>query len=184
MPVECLAEKDLTPQVALEILELQHAAFEGTPEFATQRWWHTPPADDELWFFTRQGGRMVGSVRVVHRSISVEGRNFRVAGIANVCSHPDARGSGAAKACLQAVGDYIETAGQLDFGMLFCSPQNASYYAKTGWLVVENFIAMLDEKGERFVTDPKVKGKTMIHPGRLPPAQWPTGLVDLNGRDW
>jgi len=98
MLIECLAEKDLTPQVAAQLVALQHAAFPGTPEFVTQRWYHTPLAADELWFFGRKDGRMVCSVRVVHRTISIGAANFRIAGIANVGSHPDVRGSGAGTA--------------------------------------------------------------------------------------
>ena len=184
MTVECLAEKDLTPQEAAEILALQHAAFPGTPEFATQRWYHTPLSPDELWFFGREGGRMVCSVRVVHRTISIGAATFRVAGIANVGSHPDVRGSGAGKAAMQAVGEYIARAAALDFGVLFTGAPIDGFYRKLGWKTVTNQHAALNEKGERFFSDPQGKGITMIYPGRRTLEQWPDGLMDLNGRDW
>lgn len=184
MTVECLAEKDLTPQEALEILALQHAAFPGTAEFVTQRWYHTPLSPDELWFFMRQGGRMAASVRVVHRTISIGAASFRVAGIANVGSHPDVRGSGVGKAVMRAVGEYIARAAALDFGLLFTGETIYGFYRKLGWKTITNQHASLNEKGERILSDPQSKGVTMIYPGRRPLEQWPNGLVDLNGRDW
>jgi predicted N-acetyltransferase YhbS len=184
MLIECLAEKDLTPQVAAQIVALQHAAFPGTPEFASQRWYHTPLAADELWFFGRQDNRMVCSVRVVHRTISIGAASFRVAGIANVGSHPDVRGSGAGKAAMQAVGEYIARAENLDFGLLFTGAPIDGFYRKLGWKTVTNQRASLNKKGERTLSDPQGTGITMIYPGRRTLEQWPDGLMDLNGRDW
>ena len=127
-------------------------------------------------------GRMVCSVRVVHRAILSDGRSYRVAGIANVASHPDVRGMGAGKAAMLAVNEYIAHAADLDFGLLFTGPPTDGFYAKLGWRTIANRIAFLNEKGERVV--PENKGVSMIYPGVRPLEQWPDGLVDLNGRDW
>ena len=184
MQIEYVSEKDLTPEQAAEIVAIQHAAFPGTPEFATQRWYHTPLAPDELWFVGRMDGRMVCSVRVVHRTISIGAASFRVAGIANVGSHPDVRGTGAGKACMQAVGENIAHAKPLHFGLLFTGAPIDGFYRKLGWKTISNQHASLNEKGERVLSDPQSKGITMIYPGRWTLEEWPDGLVDLNGRDW
>lgn len=184
MNIQRVREKDLTPVQAAEILELQHAAFPATKEFETQRWYHTPLADDEMWFFGYKDGRLICSVRVVHRTITVGTANFRVAGIANVGSHPDARGTGAGKACMQAVGQYISQAPDLDFGVLFTGPPTDGFYAKLGWKTITNQYACANEKDQRVTHDPKDGGVRMIYPGRQTLEKWPDGVMDLNGRDW
>jgi GNAT superfamily N-acetyltransferase len=184
MKIESVREKDLTPQQAAELVAIQHAAFPGTPEFVTQRWYHTPLAPDEMWFFGRKDGRMVCSVRVIHRTISIGAARFRVAGIANVGSHPDVRGTGAGKACMQAVGEYIAHSKELDFGLLFTGAPIDGFYAKLGWKTVTNQHASIDDKGERVLSDPKGACVRMIYPGLRTLDQWPDGLMDLNGRDW
>ena len=114
-------EKDLTPEGDREILDLQHAAFTKTAEFAHQRWWHSPAQDDDLWFGVRDdAGKLISSIRVVHRLARTTDGERLLAGIGNVCSHPEARGSGAASMCMTAVSEYIADEGGADFGLLFC----------------------------------------------------------------
>lgn len=183
MQTEQTFERDLSPARAEEIRRLQEAAFPGTPEFRVQRWYHTPEAGDDLWFGARREGRLIGSARLVHRRIDTVGRALDVGGIANVCSHPDARGQGAAAACMEAAQRYIASGGRVDFGLLFCS-EARGFYEKLGWRTVENPLYIRDPHGDRQRTHASPTEYAMIFPGRQGFEQWPDGAIDLNGMDW
>ena len=178
------AEKDLTAEGAEEIRAIQNAAFTNQPLFVHQRWYGIELADDDLWFGVRREGRLVASVRVLHRRILTPRGELTVGGIGNVCSHPAARGTGAAKACMRAVGDYLTGGGQVDFGMLFGGHAVHDFYASLGWEDIDNELASLNADGERRVHPASGQGHTMIYPGRKPLSEWPTGQIDLNGHAW
>ena len=78
-----------------------------------------------------------------------------------------------------------------EFGVLFCMPANAGYYARLGWSAVENEVTFTDTAGVVQTAPSRHWGTMMILPGTAqdPPEQraaadWPTGTVDLNGPDW
>ncbi|MHC4563123.1 MAG: GNAT family N-acetyltransferase [Planctomycetota bacterium] len=182
MNTTCTLERDLTAEHAEEIRRLQQAAFPGTPEFPTQRWWHTPVDENERWLGARVDGELIGSVRLLFRTIITTGGERAIGGIGNVCSHPDHRGQGAAAACMQAAGQ--EIAREADFGILFCGEPVRTFYERLGWQVVDNelYVRPAGAAGERVRSTGH--GYAMIRPGRLPVEQWPTGEIDLNGPDW
>jgi predicted N-acetyltransferase YhbS len=184
MDVTRTSEKDMTPELDREIRRLQQEAFPRTVEFAQQRWWHTPPSDDELWFNARHEGRLVGSVRLVRRTVRTPDGQRTVGGIANVCSHPQARGLGAAKACMTAAQEYIAGSGQIDFGVLFCGDGVRPFYEKLGWKAVDNEVLVGDPPVRHKYNDPDHHGFIMVYPGRRCMSQWPAGTVNLDGQDW
>jgi predicted N-acetyltransferase YhbS len=178
MNIATTLERNLTDAHAEEIRALQQAAFPQTEEFRTQRHWHTPIAADDCWVGARVEGRLIGSVCVMFRTVSTAIGDLRIGGIGNVCSHPDARGLGAAKACMRAAGAIIEAT--CDFGLLGCGDVVLAFYAGLGWSKIDNEVIWTDADGHRQAHDPNV----MILPGTRPLAQWPDGTIDLNGPNW
>ena len=180
----CTREADLSADLGREILLLQQAAFPHTEDFRRQRWHHTPPAGEDLWFTARSPRGLLAGVRVVHRRIGTAAGPRDVAGVANVCSHPQARGLGAAKACLLAAQEHI--ARDCDFGMLFCRQPVREYYEALGWRVADNAVpqAGVLPASERRDTDGRGKRHVMVFPGQRPLDAWPPGAIDLNGPDW
>ena len=181
MDVTCTREADLTPEQEAEILALQQAGFPEQPDFLHQRWHHTRLRDDDLWFVARRYGRLIGNVRLVVREICTTAGPLVVGGVANVCSHPDARGCGAAKACMLAAGQYI--ARSMDFGLLFAGGAVRGFYAALGWREIDNPVKVENEPGRRELGR-DLHGFVMICPGRRALGEWPRGKVDLNGPDW
>jgi len=180
--VTCVTEKDLRDEQAREILELQCAAFPHTKEFGAQRWWHTPATDDDLYFTAYTDGSCIASIRVLSRRIGTPNGEIAVAGVGNVCSHPDARRTGAASACMKEVLRHIALAA--DFGLLFCGENLIGFYSRFGWREVDNDLWYVDQQGARRRADPNSRGYTMILPGRRGVEDWPEGPIDLNGPDW
>ncbi len=181
MNVTCTVEREMTRELDRGILELQQKAFPHVDIFAHQRWYESPLSDDELWFTTQVDGGLVGSVRLLHREIITEEANLLIAGIGNVCSHPEQRGSGAAKACMQATADYIGNGGKVDFGLLFCHDPVRDFYAKLDWKEIDNAISTTGAEGQKV---PLIGRNTMIYPGKSGLNDWPGGPIDLNGNRW
>ena len=178
-------EKNLTPDLDREIIDIQHVAFPYEVDFDRVRWWHTPPKDDDLWFGARVEGLLVGSVRVLHRTILTPAGEFTIAGLGNVCSHPKARGAGAAKACMRDIASYLTQEAGADFGVLFCGPEIRGFYDSLDWQAVDNDVVYIDPEGKRATPGCACgHGHMMIHPGRRALEDWPEGRIDLNGPDW
>lgn len=186
MDVEEIRERDLPPDLAEEIRRLQQEAFPDTSEFARQRWYHTPPADDDLWLVARDADGPAASVRLITRRAATEyARPIVLGGVANVCSHPDRRGAGAASACMKAAAKRI--AEETDFGLLFCGPEVSEFYARLGWRDVSNPLTVRyagRRPRRRIERHPDEQEHAMMLPGRRPAEQWPGGTIDLKGPDW
>ena len=182
MDVTCTIECDLSDRMAEDIRQLQQAAFPTAEEFLTQRWWHTPLSDDECWVGARTDGKLIGSVRLLFRTITTPAGERVVGGLGNVCSHPDYRGQGAASACMRAAAEVIER--EADFGFLFCGDGVLRFYEHLGWQVVDNDVRyqLHDEDAASQARAPH--GHAMAHPGRRSMDDWPKGEIDLNGPDW
>ena len=183
MEVTRTAERDLTAQQAEDIRRLQQAAFPNTVEFPTQRWWHTPLAGGEQWLGARREGELIGSVRLLFCTITTAaGDELFVGGIGNVCSHPSARGVGAAKACMLAAQRVI--AAEADFGLLFTGRTVRAFYEGLGWHVIDNELVLRHPDGRDAPGHDGPDEFNLIYPGRLALADWPAGSIDLNGPDW
>jgi predicted N-acetyltransferase YhbS len=179
--IRCTTESRITPELDRQILQLQHEAFPDEPLFAVQRWWMVPACPQDLWFTASLDGRLVGSVRRLPRTVGAACGALVVAGIANVCSSPAARGRGAAKACMQAAQDGIASGWQADFGLLFCRGRVADFYSKLGWNDVTNPFIVTGPDGTKA---PLPQRRAMIFAGRRRLADWPAGAIDLNGPRW
>jgi len=176
-------EKDMTAEMDGMISAIQRLAFPHEPDFVSQRWHHTAMSPDDLWFVIRGDGGLLASVRLVHRTVLAGGRRLAVVGVANVCSHPESRGKGAARACMQAAQEHIAGAGGYDFGLLFTAPEIKEFYRKLGWTEIANEIIARDGSGSRTAFKPAV---TMVFPAGLKLSDWPDAgaAVDLGGQDW
>ncbi|MHC4984634.1 MAG: GNAT family N-acetyltransferase [Planctomycetota bacterium] len=182
MDISCTLEPDLTAEQKQEIRELQYAAFPSTDEFATQRWYHSPPTDEDTWFAARIDGELIGSVRLLFREISTDAGDLVVGGIGNVCSHPAHRGSGAAKACLMAAAGAIQR--DADFGLLSCGEPVRPFYESLGWQAIKNQLRYRPGTAHAPLVIGVPSDYAMILPGRKSLDDWPAGEIDLNGPDW
>jgi len=184
MRVIRLSEGELTPHLIEAILALQQAAFPRTPEFKHQRWYETPLMIDDQWFLAEEIGRLIASVRLIHRTISTLQGPLAIGGVANTCSHPKAQGTGAAKACMRAAQSYLTASPSIDYGMLFCNDIVRGFYEKLGWHGITNPVNLTGPDSLPKRMTPTEATITMIHPGRKAVSQWPSGDIDLNGPEW
>ena len=176
-----IPEASLSNQMEKEIISLQYIAFPYVEVFRNQRWGDSQPTGADMWFLAKSSQGLVASVWLHRRTISAVTNGFSIGGIANVCSRPDFRGKGAAKACMLEAQNYIVNCAAIDCGLLFVGPKVASFYDKLGWHRVENRFWFTNGKGERNHDDYCIK---MVFPAHFGQKPWPKGDIDLNGPEW
>ncbi len=182
MEIRQIAERDMDESLKRQVAALQRVAFPNETHFKTKRWVHTLPLPEDPWFHAWEGNDLVGNVWLHHRTVQTIDGPRNVGGIANVCSSPAHRGTGAAKGCMRAAAAYMENSDHIDFGLLFCGETVRHFYASLGWQVAGNrCLARQPDGTVKPVHDGCVAMYYDASAGRLP---WPGGDIDLNGPDW
>src|ERR1700709_2401633 len=72
-------------------------------------------------------------VGIYRREVTWNGRKFHAGGIGGVLTREDSRRHGYASIALNAAVQTLKDEGATDFGLLFCEPHNAPFYAGRGW---------------------------------------------------
>lgn len=118
---------------------------------------------------------------VIDRTIRIDGRPVRVAGVGNVCVLPDYRGGGVVdRVLLTAMED---AAGRgFEWGLLFCRPEIMKVYERTGWQsCMDRRFVRIDHATGQPDEIPADHGKMFLRIGYRP---LPPGDIDLQGDKW
>jgi predicted acetyltransferase len=135
-------------------------------------------ADADLRVLVRAEAQdVVCHVGIYRREVIWNGRKMRAGGIGGVVTREDSRRRGYASIALNAAIQTLKDEGSTGFGLLFCEPHNAPFYARRGWMPFD---------GEIYVDQPKghVRFEAMaphVYDIRRAPRQ---GVIDLCGRPW
>ncbi len=165
---------DATVDAALdaEIRTLLTTCFKKPQDtvFETQRYFREPYP--HRWIIRDTDGRMVAHIGVHEKGVHADGTVLLIAGIAEVCVHPDCRGRGYVRCMLDTVHARMGDAGRL-FAVLFGNPDiyRSSGYRPAGNLVLD---AEAPGGGTRRAT-----AAALVRP--LATRPWPTDEVYLPG---
>jgi hypothetical protein len=129
------------------------------------------------FFLVYEAHALVANAGVVARTVDVAGAPVKVVGIGAVVCRPEARGRGHATAAVAAALHHSAAATGAEFGMLFCLPRLAPFYARQGWDLLRAPVLVDQPTGT--VHSPL---DVMVRP--LSTRPWPPGDVRLNGRPW
>jgi predicted acetyltransferase len=99
----------------------------------TPAWGHLEFAKPDLRVLVESDGDLVCHVGLYRREVTWNGRKLRAGGIGGVSTHPDFRRRGLASIALDAAIHTFKDERATDFGLLFCEPHNAAFYAGRGW---------------------------------------------------
>lgn len=131
--------------------------------------------DQCLLAFNREN-EIICHVGIVLRDATWDGRPVKIGGIGGVTTRADSRRRGVASAVMRKALQEIQGAYKADFGLLFCQPQNASFYAGLGWRSFKGDVLVMHPRGRvSFNSDPHVFDL------KLAPR---TGVLDLCGLPW
>ena len=164
---------DATVDAALdaEIRSLLTTCFKKPQDtvFETQRYFREPYP--HRWIVRDTDGRMVAHIGVHEKRVHAGDTVLPIAGIAEVCVHPDCRGRGYVRCMLDTVHARMGDAGRL-FAVLFGNPD---VYRSSGYLPCDNLVHDADAPDG----GPCRATNTLVRP--LAGRPWPTGEVYLPG---
>ncbi|MEP7060164.1 MAG: GNAT family N-acetyltransferase [Actinomycetota bacterium] len=151
-------------------LEIQVLAF------ARILWDDTAAGDDRLrdrldddregvHFVRAAGNVLVSHVEVIPVDVEEsQGRTMRIGGVGGVMTYPAFRGEGHASALMRKAGEHIRgDRFDFDIGMLFCDPENASFYSRLGWKPLASERVLVDGSNSQEMI------MTLGDPSALPP---------------
>ena len=137
------------------------------------KWAH---ADLRVLIDAPEGG-LACHVGIFFRTITCNGRKFRVGGIGGVATRDDCRGRGYASIALNAAIQTMRDHDAVAFALLFCEPHNFAFYQARGWHRFAGEIHAEQPGGRiRF----EVLAPLVFDIGRAPRQ----GTIDLCGLPW
>ncbi|MCX2742188.1 GNAT family N-acetyltransferase [Pontibacter anaerobius] len=125
---------ELNPFVRSTLSRLVEEQFGHVP-FVQEREWALPD-----WVLAKyEHGEIATVCHVVLRDVSMDGQEYKVAGINNVITPKSYRGKGFASQVLREAEMFIF--GELDctFGMLLCADDLLLFYSRLGWYKLDEY---------------------------------------------
>jgi GNAT superfamily N-acetyltransferase len=173
-----VAENQISPTLDKAIRAFLCTCFPNdVTEFQRTRHWHgSAPAYSIL---LTVAGSIQGHIGIVIRTIRSGGRPVAVAGVQNLCIHPQMRGSGLAATILTAAMAEARRRG-LGFGLLFCDRSLEQFYKTRGWSTLDVPVMCADENGHHS----RIPDKNICMVSPLNAEAFPEGAIDLQGPDW
>ncbi|MFH1613862.1 MAG: GNAT family N-acetyltransferase [Planctomycetota bacterium] len=172
-------QSEVDPRLDQEIKRGYCICYEKDLAFFSQtRSWHGSwPA----WLVVIEKGReVIAHTGIVDRTISIGGRDVRIAGIQGVYVLPDHRGKGLADQVLNAAMREAERL-EFDFGLLFCIPEIEKVYSRCGWQKLEGRrITRIDKDG----SEVPIPGYNIVMYYPLGRRELLAGNINLKGNDW
>ncbi len=128
-------------------------------------------------FIVEENGRVVSHVGVLQTTVRAGQNAVRIGGVGGVVSVPEAQGRGHAQSAMRRAVEFMGDELQVEFGMLFCLPRLAPFYARQGWQLLKETVEFEQPSGP--IVSPFC---VMVLPfgGR----EWPAGNIQLGGLPW
>ena len=139
--------------------------------FRDRRYFHEPPR--WRWFVRGAPAELIAHIAVHDKLIGTTAGELRIAGIAEVCVHPQHRGRGLVRDLLAAAHPWL-AAHDIPVAMLF---GDKKVYASSGYRNIANPIRSRNPETGTWVV--ATSDWAMVKP--LQNYNWPAGVVDLRG---
>lgn len=138
--------------------------------FKSRRYFREPYP--HRWVVEAGRGNSIAHGGVHDKIVKAGGKTYRIAGIAEVCVHPDHRGQGLVRTMLQQIHRWLTRRGFV-FAVLFGDPK---VYASSGYVSVDNLFHD-DIRANGWIRRKKIAAMVK-HLSKTP---WPSGRVHLPG---
>jgi len=139
--------------------------------FRDRRYFSEPPR--WRWFMRGDNGELIAHVAMHDKTIGTTTGDVRIAGIAEVCVHPQQRGRGLVCELLATAHTYLASH-DIPFAVLYGEKK---VYSSSGYQNISNPIRVLKPETGAWLVEPTEW--VMVKP--LAQREWPAGLVDLRG---
>ena len=128
-------------------------------------------------FIVEENGCVVSHVGVLQTTVRAGEHAVRVGGIGGVVSVPEAQGRGHAQSAMRRAAEFMRDELRVEFGMLFCLPRLAPFYARQGWELLEERVEFQQPSGP--IVSP-FRSMALPYNSR----EWPAGKIDVGGLPW
>lgn len=128
-------------------------------------------------FIVEENGCVVSHVGVLQTTVRAGQQTISVGGIGGVVSVPEAQGRGHAQSAMRRAAEFMCAELQAEFGMLFCLPRLAPFYARQGWQLLEEMVEFDQPSGP--IASP-FNVMTLPCHGH----EWPAGKIEIGGLPW
>lgn len=139
--------------------------------FRQRRYFHEPPR--WRWIVRGDAGAVIAHIAVHDKRIGIATGDLRIAGIAEVCVHPQHRGRGLVRDLLAEAHAWL-TAHDIPVAMLF---GDKKHYASSGYRNIANPIRSQNSETGAWTVEPS----DWVMVKSLRNFDWPAGVVDLRG---
>ncbi|MGR5220503.1 GNAT family N-acetyltransferase [Vibrio parahaemolyticus] len=171
MKVEYILDKDVDRTLDKQLRSLLSRCFTKPSDerFITQRYYNEMP--QHRWLVrSKDKTEVIAHVAVHEKSVTFQGQQLPIAGVAEVCVHPDHRGNGHVKHLLARAHQWMLSQGYL-YSVLFGKDE---IYGSSGYQRVTN-LYLVSEQEPYTVTAVSAMVLT------LKQQQWPASNVELKG---
>jgi aminoglycoside 2'-N-acetyltransferase I len=149
--VHSYPDQDLPTHFRWQILSFMRTywpdGFQGRNEL---RDWITSPELHPFHFVLSADALVISYAGVVWAVLNHAGEEYKVYGLSGVFTFPAHQGKGFGKQIVTAATNYIKSVGDADAGLLWCEPKNLAFYAKRGWIHLENARTVSTVTGQPF----------------------------------
>jgi GNAT superfamily N-acetyltransferase len=135
-------------------------------------------SDFDHWFAAIDRSEIVAVTGLLFREVLVDGRSIQVAGIGGVATGSGHRNLGCATSLVEAALRFAREQRNASFGLLQCTPDLVPFYTARGWRHQPESLLCRQSDGGTY-RSPELP---MII--ELDSAQWPVGVIDMNGLPW
>jgi hypothetical protein len=177
--------RDCTPQERKDVDGLVAIAFGrlAPPDLPVHRLaWAPSDPNTDWWLQVREADQLVSFLMVIQRTISINGRQVRVAGIRGVATNPEYRQRGYSTIAMQHATAFIWQEIRPELVLLLSSEMAVSFYRNRGWQALSGPVFCEQPGGTTNYTEsfPQCPAMVLMPEG----SPLPAGPVDLCGLPW
>ncbi|MGH9174960.1 MAG: GNAT family N-acetyltransferase, partial [Vicinamibacterales bacterium] len=173
-PRSAITPAEMEELYALDDAVYPHGGLGGPPGMERVVW-----ADPEWDIVVRDAsGLAVSHAGILERNALLDGQPLRIAGIAEVLTHPAHQRRGYGAAALGRAAEFMRDELRSPFAFLVCPEEAIPFYTRVGWQPFTG-VVVTEFDGER---QPFPYGPAMVLP--LQTAAPVSGLLDLQGIPW
>lgn len=176
MQIEIIPKTDLTEKQTQALSEMSRAVYPPNPDATPNSiQWAATTSSVLVW---DKAGDLVSHVGLLARRGTVNDSPVLIGGIGGVKTHPTARRRGYARAGIDHAIEFLRAEQAVDFSLLVCRDELASYYVRLGWHHFTGEL-LVDQRAGK---EPFTFNEPMVLAGcREIPAE---GVIDLRGMPW
>lgn len=120
---------------------------------------------------------LAAHIEVTERTVTVSSKEIKVGCVGGVCSDPTMRGKGLASKAVLETHELIKNKLGLDYAILLTGEDEAPFYDKFGYSIINEPCVMEQKSG-------KVIYEDVVMALPLNDSSWPKGAIDLCGYPW